>query len=345
MPLLRLFLLFCCMANFFVLGAAERFFPLHAGDFWQYRSTNGQHQFRIESTLPIIDGGRVYHGIRGYVEGNRARQIREVEGVGLFVADFETSTETLLTSFNASATPTFPADFRPCGTVLGTVQPQRESLMLPSGYWQDTLRITYQSANCGEPSVVSEIYVPGIGMVQRTLRVGDEIREYNLVYARVSNQLVFAGWFSLTSLIWHPPAQNDRVLRFTILSAGGYGREARLLFDTAQRFDLVIRDANRNKIWQYSDGKTFLPGNWRIDGPAAFDVEVPLDALPGKTLPPGLYTVEAWLTTTGGNPTHATSQTLVVPDFGQPPASISAINRTESRGGVARPLPGRPMSY
>jgi hypothetical protein len=52
-----------------------------------------------------------------------------------------------------------------------------------------------------------------------------------------------------------------------------------------------------------------------------------------------------WLTTDGPNPTHASAVALDVGDFGQPPAAISAVNRTELRGGIARPLPGRPMSY
>jgi hypothetical protein len=182
-------------------------------------------------------------------------------------------------------------------------------------------------------------------MVQRTVRVGETTREFNLVYARVNNQLVFSGAFSLTSLIAHPPAQADSALRFTILAAGGYGREAELRFPSTQRYDLIIRDSNRNKIWQYSDGKSFLPTPSKIQGPADFDVEVPLDALPGKTIAPGRYSVEIWLTTDGPNPTHASSVALDVPDFGQPPAAVSAVNRTELRGGIARPLPGRPMSY
>lgn len=345
MPRLLLFLFLFFLANPPQAGATDRFFPLHTGDFWQYRSTDGQHQFRIEASLPFIDSGRVYYSVRGYVDGTRQQFIREVEGTGLFVGDFETNTEKLLTSFNPVATPTFPADLRPCGTVLGTVHPQRDALMLPSGFWRDTLRITYQTANCGEPTVLSEVYAPGIGLVQRTLRVGESTREFNLIYARVNNQLVFSGAFSLTSLISHPPTQGDTVLRFTILSSGGYGREAAHSFDTNQRYDMVIRDGNRNKIWQYSDGRSFLPGPFKINGPADFDIEVPLESLPGKTIAPGLYTVEVWLTTDAPNPTHSASLSLVVPDFGQPPATISAVNRTEIRGGIARPLPGRPMSY
>lgn len=345
MPRLLLFVFLSFLVFAPAADATDRFFPLHTGNFWQYRSTDGQHQFRIEASLPLIDSGRVFHSVRGYVDGTRQQFIREVEGTGLFLANLETNTEKLLTSFSASATPSFPADLRPCGTVLGTVQPQREWLMLPSGYWRNTLRVTYQAANCGEPTVVSEVYVPEIGMVQRTVRVGETTREFNLVYARVNNQLVFSGAFSLTSLIAHPPAQADSALRFTILAAGGYGREAELRFPSTQRYDLIIRDSNRNKIWQYSDGKSFLPTPSKIQGPADFDVEVPLDALPGKTIAPGRYSVEIWLTTDGPNPTHASSVALDVPDFGQPPAAISAVNRTELRGGVARPLPGRPMSY
>lgn len=120
---------------------------------------------------------------------------------------------------------------------------------------------------------------------------------------------------------------------------------ATIHYGTTQRYDLVIRDQSGKKIWQYSDGKAFLQIIGKANT-ASFDIPVPLDQLPGKSIAPGLYTLDAWLTTAGVNPRFAASITVLVGDFGQPPLALSgAVNRSVMRGRGGLPIPGRSQRY
>lgn len=341
--LLCLFLL-CAMWPF-RLDAAERFFPLNAGNFWLYETSDGQHSFRIEVAIPIQFDGKFYFSVRDYLVPGERHFLHESPGVALFSLNTSNDTTKLLTSFDASGQPNFVADDRPCGSVMGTVNQTRQVAVVPTGYWEDLLRITYQVANCGTPSIESELYAPGIGLLQRTYRVGDTTRHYNLVNARVGGVVIFAQSAGITSLSVYKPQQGDTKLRMSLRTLGEYGDSLQVSFPTTQRYDAVIRDTQGRKLWQFSDGKTFLPEPATISLPVSYEINVPLEELLQKSIAPGNYTFEAWLTPGPAHAPMGAVATVNIEDFGQPPVNASAINRTELRRRGAMPLPGRPMAY
>ena len=271
--------------------------------------------------------------------------LREEPGKGIYLFDPETDSERLVTSFDPAGQPVFPAEHRPCGTVTGTVLLQREAKVTPSGYWPDILRINYQTANCGEVAVESELYVAGVGMVQRTARVGDEVRVFDLVSARVGGILVMSNETSITRLTVFPQRQGDTSLRMLLQVVGTFGAEGPIQFPTTQRFDLVLRDMQGGKIWQYSDGKHFVDTPSMVTGGIDVPIEVPLSALPGGSIAPGRYIVDAWLVTNHSKPTFAASGQTSIADFGQPPVGATAVFRSKMRPGIPRPLPGRPLRH
>lgn len=343
MKLLHLFLAFSLLFTA-LLPATERLFPLEAGNFWELETADGKHRIEVSVSLPIMNGDRVYYSVRGYLDTRKL--LREVPGSGVFVTDEELGTESVATSFDQPGNPVFEAPFRPCGTVTGRVAAQREAVQSPTGYWVDGLRVTYDQAGCGADTVESELFVPGVGLIERTLRTTTGSRVYRLTTARVGKAIIQAGFFALTSVIAYPQQQGDESLRFRIQVLDSVGGSPAYRFPTTQRFDLVLSTREGQKLYQYSDGKIFPPEPLPIPEVPSYHVDVPLDSLPGKSIAPGEYLVEAWFV--GDDNQHRNGATLILPveDFGQPPVAESrAIFRGVKRPGGSLSLPGRRMLH
>lgn len=339
----QFFLLFCLLMLLSRLGAMEPYFPMAPGNFWEYRTPDGKHSFRVTGFMPLSAGPHVYYFVNGFSKTQLT--VREEIGVGLKLYNSETQAETLFTSFSLDQDREFLAPDRGCGMVMGRVQPDRVAATLPTGYYARMLQITYDTPACAEAVVASELFVANIGMVRRVVKVGAETRQYDLVSARVGGQVILSRTQSnVTALTWQSPQSGDTALRFRLETLPAIGALTTMHYGTSQRYDLVIRDQSGKKIWQFSDGKAFL----QIVGQsntASYEIEVPLDQLPGRSIAPGMYTVDAWLTTTGETPRFAASMNIQVDDFGQPPLALSgAVHRYWMRG-VVKPVPGRPMNY
>jgi hypothetical protein len=86
------------------------------------------------------------------------------------------------------------------------------------------------------------------------------------------------------------------------------GQPLTLNFATGQEYDVVVRDSEGRTISQWSRGKMFtqnvhtvtVDGRWSVTG--------------NSPLPPaGAYTVEGWLTTTGGVSPFAATVPVTIP--------------------------------
>lgn len=335
------FLFLALMSFLSALSAAEPFFPMEQGNFWQYRTPDGQHSFRVGGFTPLATGSQVYFFVNGFA--HQQLTIREEIGVGLKLYDNETSADTLFTSFSLDHDQEFLAPDRGCGIVTGRVQADRVAATTPTGYYASMLQITYDTPACAEPVVASEFFVANVGMVRRIVKVGEEVRQYDLVSARVGGQVILAKTLTnLTALAWQEPKPGDTSLRFRLETIPAVGAVTEMHFGTSQRYDLIIRDRNGRKLWQYSDGKAFLQVTGKLAF-ASFDIEVPLDELPGKSIAPGAYTVDAWVTTMEDHPRFAAGMDIDIHDFGQPTVSVTgSIHRSFTRA-MGIPMPGRWM--
>ncbi len=325
------------------LTGSEPYFPMQPGNFWEYRTLDGKHEFSIRGFTPLSANGKIYYFVNGFA--SRQLTLREEIGQGLMQYDGETPGELLFTSFSQDQ-PQFTAPDRGCGIVTGRVEPNRVAADLPVGHFPRALQITYDTPACAEPVIQSEYFVANVGLVRRIVKIGDELRQYDLVSARVGGQVMLADTnSSVTALTWEEPKNGDTELRFRLQVIPSIGALTTMHFNTTQRYDLLIRDANGNKVWQHSAGKAFLPVLGQLNT-ANIEITVPLDSLPGRTIRPGLYSVDAWVTTTDENPRFAASIGMTVPDFGQPqPGVAGAVDRTFWRGRGGLPLPGRSLQY
>ncbi len=326
------------------IAASEPFFPMHPGDFWEYETADGQHGFTIHGFTPLSANGRIYFFVNGFAP--QQLMIREEIGEGLRAYDGETSTESPYLPFRLDTGSQFNAPDRGCGIVTGRVEQTRVAGSLPVGDFPSMLQLTYDTPACGQPVVQSEFFVANIGMARRVMKVGDEVRQYDLVSARVGGRILVPKTNTqITALTWSEPRQGDTALRFHLRTISGVAATTTMRFGSTQRYDLVIRDQNGNKVWQYSDGKAFVPVLGQAQA-AKYEIVVPLNQLPGGSIAPGAYTVDAWLTTMGDTPRFAASVGMVIQDFGQPPMALSgSVNRNyfRKRGGL--PIPGRSIRY
>jgi hypothetical protein len=333
----RILLFLGLLSSLSILSAAEPFFPMQQGNFWEYRTPDGKHSFRVGGFTPLSTGSHVYFFVNGF--GPQQLVIREELGVGLKLYDQETGADTLFTSLDPDRDPNFLAPDRGCGFVTGRVHADRVAEATPTGYYASMLMVTYDTPACGEPVVASELYVANIGMVRRVVKIGEETRQYDLVAARVGGQVILSNTqTNLTALTWQEPRQGDAVLRFRLETLPGLAARTAMHFATSQRYDLIIRDQSGRKLWQYSDGMAFLQAIGQSDS-ANFEILVPLEDLPGGTIAQGVYQVDAWITTIEANPRFAASMDINVHDFGQPaPIAQASIHRSIARAkGSPRP--------
>lgn len=135
----------------------------------------------------------------------------------------------------------------------------------------------------------------------------------------------------------YPPGQTVAIT-FTV--ANPTKTAATYNFPTGQKFDISVLDTKGNTLWQWSRGQTFTPGLSRVS--LAPGQKLTFHTLwngrdeSGKPVAPGLYTVNAHLTSTSGM--AITGGVLVNPDtdpnnMGVPtktPADTGAIRQVDT---------------
>lgn len=177
----------------------------------------------------------------------------------------------------------------------------------------ETLDIRYRTFSCADTGVVSEKFVENVGMVQREVTTFAGPRKYELVRSRIGKQLLEAdnlGRFTLAI------AELPEIFRATLRVEAGNGAPLRLVFPTAQEYEVVVRHPNSRGLWRWSEGRMFaqfehvrnISGEWS----AAVDI-------PRTVVPPDadvLY-VEAWLTTAPDTPRFAATVPIGLPQPAQ----------------------------
>jgi hypothetical protein len=172
------------------------------------------------------------------------------------------------------------------------------------------LDIQYRSLACADAGHESEQFAENIGMVRRVLTTFAGPRTYDLIYARVGNQVVSAG----------------NVGSFTVTatrSSGGWlatvrvdlpaGTAVKLSYPSSQRYDARLRDADGNILWTWSADKLFalVYQELLIYGGHSATIEVPQP--PAIPEGPHFYTIEAWLTNADHEPRFAAVTGVQVP--------------------------------
>ena len=279
--------------------SAANFFPLQNGNTWTYRAGKLPGLLTVQVGAPATMNDRTYFPVTGYAE---KRVLVRYDGDQLFYLDEESGREVLLTSFLPGAAWTAP--LRQCQQT-GEAQAQRVTTDGPAGRFENAVEIRYLTSNCADAGVLLEQYVDNIGMVRRTTQTIAGPRNWDLVSARVGNtriETALNGRFTVSV-----DASGTDAIAVTLHIEVPPDATVTLPFSSGQEYDLVVRDETDKVVYSWSAARTFIQSlhNLTVAGEWTATEAVPRPAV-------GRYTLQAWMTTSGGAPRYAATTPLVI---------------------------------
>jgi hypothetical protein len=170
---------------------------------------------------------------------------------------------------------------------------------------EGVLEIRYRTSTCADAGLDLEQYAENIGMVRRAVQTFAGPRNYDLVSATVGRTVLEAapnGRFTVT-LDGIGPDTVTLVLKVQANAA----EPLTLEFPSGQEYDVSVRDASGQSVYTWSASRSFLQAlhNVTVDREWSATVTIPRP-------PAGSYTVQAWLTTSGGTPAFAATVPLTL---------------------------------
>lgn len=280
---------------------AQDYFPLQLGNQWIYRSSfgGGRNATQVQVDIPrqeLVDG-RVYSVVRGFADA--PVWLRSDDGGVLYQYDPGTRVESVWAEFRAAVGTTYRTTINPCNQ-QARVESRNAVAKTPAGEFAGALSIRYPAANCADAGLESELYVPYIGLVQRTSQTIAGPRVMTLTYARISGVTVFSEPELTFGLTIDKFSYKGGSMQARLTLRSTHERPQELQFRTSQQFEVVFRKESGEQVFRWSDEMFFLTvlTSERVGpGERHWPVTIPLDGIPD-----GGYVVEAWLTTLGERP-------------------------------------------
>lgn len=274
-------------------ASAADYFRLQPGNTWVYRSGQFGDTFTMQvAATPLWQNSHEYYRVSGYA--TEPLWMRTDESGSLLYLDPDTDEERILTLLEPTDRMWFHAPKRPCEQE-GQAQLKTAPYEGSAGRYPSALPVKYRSFGCGDIGVEQEKFVENIGMVQRTVQSIAGPVTYDLVYANLGAVAITEVPNTSFGVSLRKSGNAKMIADLRLRTAGGAG--VRLTFPSLQSYDVILRDEAGNELWRWSDGWFFSPIVYtREVHDLAFQAEIPLNPQ-GRWLPPGTYTVEAWLTT------------------------------------------------
>ncbi len=286
------------------------YFPLALGNRWVYaqRGFAGGGQRTVEVTLADQFQGVTYFELTGFASA----QVWVRRNAAGELVQWDPAGDKLWYAFAAperfSWRPELP---EPC-TARAELVSRSEEVQAPAGRFAPVLVIRYDNGGCADAGLLEEVFAPGVGLIRRTEQTIGGPRIYELAFAQIDGQRITGPELSFGLAIDRPVYVANLmppVLNARFTARNSTDQPVTLQFNSGQQYDLAIRDEAGRQVFLWSDGKFFTLALSRIElgpGETTFLVDVRLADRAGAPLPPGRYTVEAWLTTSGGKLYSAT---------------------------------------
>ncbi len=164
----------------------------------------------------------------------------------------------------------------------------------PLGVYQgNIIEVTYDPGTCADAGLLRDLYLPYVGLVQRTVQTIAGPRTYDAVYIRVGGVLVAtAPETSFTLALDNSSYDPDVTMRARLALRHTNADPLVLTFSTGQEFDVVLRNERGEPVYTWSIGKMFtqMVHQIQVNGEQNWEVLIPLAGLP-----PGRYTAKAFL--------------------------------------------------
>jgi hypothetical protein len=282
----------CALAMPGAFAQTPDYFPLEVGNSWVYRS---EGQLGLQSASIEVLRAREVEGVRYFeVQAFGREVLLRMKEDGTLVNRGATGDEQAWIPFATEAGESFRSTIDACvrGGRIETKSLKWESEL---GQTEQALRVDYEPS-CVDAGILRDIFVPYVGLVERTMTSIAGPVTYKLVYSRTGVTALAhperSFGISLNSTAYEPSA--TATVRLTLRNTLS---ELTLEFPSSQDYDVQIRDQSGEIVYTWSADKGFLTVFRTVTFPPGernWLVEVPLSA----SLKPGKYTIEGWLATT-----------------------------------------------
>jgi hypothetical protein len=275
-----------------MFGAAPNdYYPLQTNNQWIYQASGNLRQdpVAVSITQSADFGGQTYF----LYSGLDGPQWLRADDLGVVYAyDSTTRLERILISADGT--------FKPANSCnqTGHIVSTNASYSGPLGTWQGgVIEVQYDPGSCADAGTLRELYLPYVGLVQRTVQTIAGPRTYDLVYARLGGVMVATApetSFTLALDNASYTASPTRGVARARLALRHTGPDTlKLDFTSGQEFDLTIRNSKGEAVYQWSSNKLFAQvlHSLEINGEKDWALSFPLDQLA-----PGSYTAEGFLT-------------------------------------------------
>lgn len=285
-----------CLLAFFTCALPAQYFPLAVGNQWIYRLDEGPvRDVRVASITGSETIGNTewfrYSGIFGEpalirLTSDNRLVARRADGAEVLWADFETQSGG-----------SYAVAIEECTTGRARVESRDEEVDLLRIRWAGGFRVAYAAFQCADAGITGDLYLPGLGLAERTYTSISGPRKYRVTYARIGNATIFTGSelsfrLSLDQAVY----PQDALIRLRLTLDNSTGKPVVLAFPSAQNYDFTVRDSQGQEIYTWSADKRF----------AALYREIPFEGETNWTeaqslrLKPGEYSLSGWLATEGG---------------------------------------------
>ena len=263
--------------------AQVEYLPLQTGNQWSYRGAAGQFTVSVEKAATF--DGRDYFLVRGFPSTPAVYLRNDGEG-RIRMWDDAAKAEKVWLDFTADEAAT---GVDPCNT-LSHVVSRDAKYTGPVGEFVNALRVRYTIGGCADTGVDSDVFLPYVGLVQRTVQTIAGPRAYDLVYARLGEIAVVTE-----PEVSFGMAVDRAVTAVRLTLRNKTDVSLAVDFASDQTYDVAVRDEAGNDVWRWSDGMFFTDAlrTEQISGERLWVVKLP-------ALKAGRYSVEGWLKTIGG---------------------------------------------
>lgn len=289
------------------LSAAD-FLPLAPGNQWTYQDAVTGQSFTVQVALTqYFVNGHTYQVLKGYTPKQLIVRVNEYGNIVFW--DEEREADVMLTAFEFAHGARFEAHARECPE-QGQVQERRVVHDGPAGKW-NALEIRYLVLACADTGDISEQFAENIGMVQRVVNTFAGPRTFNLVHAKLGNQVISAGStgsFTVSAL----PGQQPGTWTATLRISQPLSSNLKLNFTSGQEYDARLRDSAGNIVWVWSADKLFIQAVHSVAVGGGWSANITVPHPPAIPEGSHAYTLEAWVTNVEGEPRFAAATTVEV---------------------------------
>jgi hypothetical protein len=305
----------------FTLAAQEpavEYWPLTPGNQWIYRSSLGE-PLTVSVTRQRSLGGRVYAEVTGLLRPALQPLLLRQEGHQLMAFDPAMGAEQLYLDLGGPLNQSRPSLAHPCNSTAA-VTSRHAMAALPLGSFEGLIAVRYGGNTCADAGLTEDFFLPYVGLMRRTETTLTGPRSYDLVYSRI-NGVVMISTPETGFAVHVSPDSRGWLIRMTLRHTAG--EPLRLDFASGQIFDIAIKNEKGEVVYRWSADKSFIAAlqSIEVSGERNWATLVAGSAIPGSNRA-GRFTVDAWLTTLGGQLFRAS--TLFVVEAGIAQTGVSA---------------------